>query len=321
MTINPSKVSVFAPVSIGNVSVGFDNLGLAVSPLDGTLLGDIVSVELASNSKSDQLINQGSYQNILPPKKEDNLVWYCLLEFNQALQKIGQTPQVLQLTLEKNIPICSGLGSSACSVVAGLTALNEFYNKPFSDQQLLTMMGTLEGKMSGSVHYDNVAPCYLGGMQLMIDDGKNVCHSIPLFDDCYWVIAFPDIEISTKMAREILPQNYSRADLIAYGSHLAGFVAACYANDKQQAFALMTDCVAEPYRRELLENFESTQQKLQQLGVLAQGISGSGPTIFAVTDQLQQAEKIKQLFDQYYRLNENSFSHICKADQQGARVL
>ncbi|MDQ7050235.1 MAG: homoserine kinase [Enterobacterales bacterium] len=321
MTVNQSKISVFAPVSIGNVSVGFDNLGLAVAPVDGTLLGDIVSAELAINGQKDQLINQGAYQNILPTNKEDNLVWYCLLEFNQALKQIGQVPQVLQLTLEKNIPICSGLGSSACSVVAGLTALNEFYNKPFSDQQLLTMMGTLEGKMSGSIHYDNVAPCYLGGMQLMIDDGQNVCHSIPLFDDCYWVIGFPNIEISTKMAREILPKQYARADLIAYGSHLAGFIAACYAKNKQQAFALMKDFVAEPYRKGLLDNFETTQQKLLKLGVLAQGISGSGPTIFAVTDNLLQAEKIKQLFDQFYCLNENSFSHICKADQQGARVL
>ncbi len=320
-TINRQKVSIFAPVSIGNVSVGFDNLGLAVSPIDGSLLGDIVSVALAEDATEDQLINRGSYRSILPENKEDNLVWYCLLEFNQALQKIGLAPKRLTLTLEKNIPICSGLGSSACSVVAGLSALNEFYGNPFKKPQMLEMMGRLEGKMSGSIHYDNVAPCYLGGMQLMIDDGSEVAHSIPLFDECYWVIAYPNIEISTKMAREILPEKYPRSDLIRYGSHLAGFVAACYANNKQQAFALMSDCVAEPYRKGLLENFEVTQKKLQAAEVLAQGISGSGPTLFAVADNLPQAEKVKQIFDQYYCLNDNSFSHICKADQQGARRL
>jgi len=321
MTNIHSKISVFAPVSIGNVSVGFDNLGLAVSPIDETLLGDVVSVELAQDGKSDQLVNKGSYQSILPTNKEDNLVWYCLQEFNQALQKIALKPKPVHLTLEKNIPICSGLGSSACSVVAGLTALNQFYNKPFSDKQLLTMMGKLEGKMSGSVHYDNVAPSYLGGMQLMIDDGVNVCQSIPLFNDCYWVIAFPDIEISTKMAREILPDRYSRQDLIGYASHLAGFVAACFTNNKSQAFALMADVVAEPYRKGLLPNFESSKKMLNELGVLSVGISGSGPTLFAVTDNLKIANQAKQILDQHYCLNKHSFSFICKADQQGARQV
>ncbi|MFP3701562.1 hypothetical protein SB758_39425, partial [Burkholderia sp. SIMBA_013] len=68
------------------------------------------------------------------------------------------------------MPIGSGLGSSACSVVAGLMAMNEFCGKPLSDSTLLTLMGELEGRISGSVHYDNVAPRFLGGIQLMLQE-------------------------------------------------------------------------------------------------------------------------------------------------------
>lgn len=105
------------------------------------------------------------------------------------------------------MPIGSGLGSSACSVVAALVALNEFAHKPFSESHLLLMMGELEGRISGSVHYDNVAPCYLGGLQLILEQNDIICQPVPAFDDWYWVMAYPGIKVSTAQARAILLNN------------------------------------------------------------------------------------------------------------------
>lgn len=83
------------------------------------------------------------------------------------------------MTLEKNMPIGSGLGSSACSVVAALMAMNEHCGKPLNDTRLLALMGELEGRISGSIHYDNVAPCFLGGMQLMIEENDIISQQVP----------------------------------------------------------------------------------------------------------------------------------------------
>ena len=311
-------ISVFAPVSIGNVSVGFDNLGLAVNPIDGQLLGDIVQIS-PSNDDQNHLNCKGSYQSILPENKEENIIWHCLIEFNQQYEKIGGKIQAVQLTLIKDIPICSGMGSSACSVVAGLMALNEFYDMPFQQNQLLAMMGKLEGQISGGVHYDNVAPCYLGGLQLMIGLEDSISQSVPVFEECYWVISYPDIKVSTRMAREILPKEYPIKDVIDSARLLAGFIDASHRQDKKQAFELLKDIIAEPYRKSLLNNFQQTKEQLLANSCLSVGISGSGPTVFAVCDNLETAEKAKQIFSSTYSQTERSFTHICKVDTQGAR--
>ena len=153
------------------------------------------------------------------------------------------------------MPIGSGLGSSACSVVAALMAMNEHCGKPLNDTRLLALMGELEGRISGSIHYDNVAPCFLGGMQLMIEENDIISQQVPGFDEWLWVLAYPGIKVSTAEARAILPAQYRRQDCIAHGRHLAGFIHACYSRQPELAAKLMKDVIAEPYRERLLPGF------------------------------------------------------------------
>jgi homoserine kinase len=314
-----SRVSVFAPASIGNVSVGFDVLGLAVKPVDGTLLGDVVSVEF---SDEDSLVVIGAFAGKLPSNREDNIVWSCLQLFNQALANAKQNISTVKLTLDKKMPVGSGLGSSACSVVAALAGLNAFYakNKNFSfdEKAVLKMTGQMEAQISGSLHYDNVAPCYLGGLQLMVPDSEIISRVLPGFNDCYYVMAYPGIEVSTKAARDVLPTSYSRADVISYGQNLATFVDACHRHDKAQAFSVLTDVVAEPYRTNLLPKYQEAHDYLMTQGALAVGISGSGPTLFCVCDSEQQAQDFAAWLQTNYLQTDLGFVHVCLVDDAGA---
>ncbi|MFQ3209788.1 MAG: homoserine kinase [Colwellia sp.] len=327
VTINANikkSVSVFAPASIGNVSVGFDVLGLAVKPIDGTLLGDVVTVSATTSSESSLAVT-GSFADKLPSNKEDNIVWSCLLLFNEQLISADRVPASLAISLDKKMPVGSGLGSSACSVVAALAALNAFYAKyhdfSFSENVLLKMTGQMEAQISGSLHYDNVAPCYLGGLQLMVPDENVISRILPSFDDCYYVMAYPGIEVSTKAARDVLPTTYSRSDVISYGQNLATFVDACHRQDKSQAFSVLTDIIAEPYRTNLLPRYQESRDYLTAQGALAVGISGSGPTLFCVCDSEQQAEQYALWLQDNYLQTALGFVHVCKVDKVGATEI
>jgi homoserine kinase len=307
-------VKVYAPASIGNVSVGFDVLGAAVSPADGSLLGDCVSVEAAEVFS---LKNEGRFVSKLPDDPQENIVYQCWQRF---CQEIGKEIPVA-MTLEKNMPIGSGLGSSACSVVAGLMAMNEFCGKPLDDNTLLTLMGELEGRISGSVHYDNVAPCFLGGLQLMLNENGIISQDVPGFSDWLWVMAYPGIKVSTAEARAILPAQYRRQDCINHGRYLAGFIHACHTQQPELAIKLMQDVIAEPYRTRLLPGFAEARKAAREIGALACGISGSGPTLFAVCNDRETARRMADWLENHYLQNDEGFVHICRLDTAGARLL
>ncbi|WP_342221890.1 homoserine kinase [Candidatus Fukatsuia endosymbiont of Tuberolachnus salignus] len=307
-------VRVFAPASIGNVSVGFDVLGAAVSPIDGTLLGDCVTVKAADKFS---LFNTGRFAAKLPQEMQENIVYRCWQSF---CQKIGKDIAV-EIILEKNMPIGSGLGSSACSIVAALMALNEYCGQRFDKMTLLTMMGALEGKISNGVHYDNVAPCYLGGMQLILEEDGDIIEQVPDLD-WFWVMAYPGIKVSTAAARGVLPEKYKLQDCINHGRHLAGFIHACHSKNTDLAVKLMKDVIAEPYRTELLPNFIKARQAAQAKGALACGISGSGSTMFAVCRDKETAKCVADCLQEVYlQNNEEGFIHICRLDKKGARLL
>ena len=330
-----NKVSVFAPASMGNVTVGFDVLGLAVKPIDGTLLGDVVTVEeiVVKEVTKNSLVVTGKFAHKLSSNHEDNIVWSSLLIFNQALIDAGKTPVLVKIILDKKMPVGSGLGSSACSIVATLVALNIFYEKyydiSFDKQTLLKMMGKMEEKISGSLHYDNVAPCYSGGLQLMVPDIELISRVLPSFTDCFYVMAYPGIEVSTKVARDVLPESYSRSDVITFGQNLATFVDACHRKDKKQAFSVLKDVVAEPYRVKLLPKYQQAYDYLMSQGSLAVGISGSGPTLFCVCNDIQQAQQFSSWLTEHYLqqvdgvdgIENNGFVHICKIDEIGAKEI
>jgi homoserine kinase len=315
-------LTAYAPASIGNVSLGFDLLGGALKPIDGSLLGDLVDLQLAA---SFSLEVKGAFAHKLPPQHDSNIVTQCYRHFHQAVAAKSINLPEAKMILHKELPIGSGLGSSASSIVAALHGLNEFYARVlgyplFSPHELLLMMGELEGKISGSVHFDNVAPCFLGGLTLMAEQTDTLALQLPTFKHWYWVVCYSGLSVSTAAAREILPKEIPMATGITFGRQLAVFVDALYRQDEKLAAGMMTDVMAEPYRKSLLPYFDESRKFAEQNGALAFGISGSGPTVFAVCNELNQARTIDKWLNEHYIQNDSGFSHICQLDEQGAVV-
>ena len=143
-------IRAYAPASIGNVSLGFDVLGAALAPVDGTRLGDEVEVKEAAHFSLETI---GAYAHKLPDDADSNIVTKCYHYFCEKMLNDDKAVSPVAITLHKNLPIGSGLGSSASSIVAAFAALNALFDSPFDDDTLLTMMGELEGQISGSIHY------------------------------------------------------------------------------------------------------------------------------------------------------------------------
>ena len=311
------KHIAYAPASIGNVCLGFDILGAALAPIDGSLLGDQVELETAEQF-SLQVI--GKFADRLPADPKTNIVTRCYQTFIEKLAARDIPAPACKLTLHKNLPIGSGLGSSASSIVAALDGLNSFYGMPFSEDDMLLLMGELEGQISGSVHYDNVAPCYLGGLTLMVNTPDKITTQLPIPKNWYYAVCYSGISVSTSAAREILPQQISMADTLTFGRQLAVFVDALHRQDNKLAAAMMQDVIAEPHRKSLLPHFDESRTFALQNGALAFSISGSGPTVFAACEELSQAQAISQWLAENYVQNSDGFSLVCQLDPQGSRV-
>ncbi|MBU2979458.1 homoserine kinase [Alteromonas sp. C1M14] len=305
---------VYAPASIGNVSLGYDVLGAALAPVDGTELGDVVEVKDADVFS---LTATGPFAHKLPPGEDNNIVTLCYAHFMEEMVKAGKSVHHVGMTLHKNLPIGSGLGSSASSIVAAFEALNVHFDRAFDDNQLLLMMGELEGQISGSIHYDNVAPCFLGGMTLMTGDNGKVTVSLPVCPSWYWVICYSGISVSTSAARDILPKDVDMATALSFGRQLGVFVHALHSQDYPLAASVMKDVIAEPYRKSLLPGFDDARSFSMTKGALAFGISGSGPTVFAVCDNAENAELIREWLQANYVQNEDGFSHVCRIPEKG----
>lgn len=312
-------MKVFAPASIGNLSVGFDALGLALQAMDGGLLGDVV--ELHTGMQDDWTLSvTGPFADALPADPEQNIVMVSCRRFERVVQAMGKEIETLNITLEKRLPVSSGLGSSASSIVATLVALNLFFGRPLNRPELLRLMAEMEGNISGDVHLDNIAPCLLGGLRLCMPDGRHQ-YALPWPGGWRVLVAWPGTQMETRMARELLPEKLRRTTAVAHGAQFARFVHELYSGAPRDAAECMVDMIAEPWRRDLIPGFTEARIALIGMGALAVGISGSGPTIFAIVDDTRIAEKGQQWLEANFLQHPSGFVRSCRADLAGARAI
>ena len=307
------RVRAFAPAGVGNFAAGFDVLGAAVAPEDGSLWGD--QVEIREDSAT-HLACTGPFADRLPADPAENLVLRLRDLFEEAL---GRPLPPLQLTLHKGLPVCSGLGSSAASVAATARALNAWCGDPFSPDELLTLAGRAEGLASGAVHLDNVAPCLLGGLLLIPPAGAP--RPLPFPADLRIVVASPALSLATREARRVLPREVPLALAIEHAQNLASFVHALHEEDLLLLRATLRDLVAEPWRAHLVPGFRAAQQGALASGALGASLSGAGPAVFAVAGTNDAAAVASALAGGFRSEGIASTVRICRLDSRGARTL
>jgi homoserine kinase len=312
-------LTVYAPASSGNLSVGFDALGLALAPVNGSLLGDCVSI-MPGRPNDWQLCMDGPFAHALPEDQEQNIVIASCRRFEQAARGRGAEIYPLNITLDKHLPVGSGLGSSASSIVATLVALNQYFKRPLDRPALLRLMAEMEGNISGEIHLDNIAPSLLGGLRLCLP-GSARQYGLPWPGHWQSVVAWPGSRLDTRAAREVLPEKYERKTTVAHGAQFALFVHQLHQGEAAAAAGCLVDFLAEPYRKSLLPGFKEARVELAKIGALATGISGSGPTIFCIADDSYVAETAARWLQRHYLQSEEGFVHICRADLAGARKV
>ena len=311
----------FAPVSCGNFCVGFDMLGAAFAPVDGSLWGDEVEVEIAAQTSYHF---QGDYADLLPQDPQKNLIALAYDAFGDKLRQRQIPVKSLHITLHKNLMVGTGLGSSACSVVAALKAYNAIHDDILSDLELLTLAGIVESHASGSIHYDNVAPCLLGGLQLMLrspDDLPDI-KSLPFFDDLKFIVVHPHCEIRTADARQILKPDVALKTTLQQMQNMAGFMASIYSQDLDLLKKSFRDDLIEPQRKRLIPGFDAAKKIAFDHGAIGFTISGSGPSVFAIAQDGVNLENMLQgIQGAFLDAGLKSDGKICRLDKIGARIL
>ena len=226
-----------------------------------------------------------AYQN------EDNL---AVQGYRAVLKRLGLPDEGLSLTIEAEIPVCRGLGSSAAMIAGGAAAANLLHGASLSSAELLAVTNEIEG------HPDNLAPAIYGGLTAsLVEDGIPRTVRLPLSPTLRWVAAIPDFELSTHIARAVLPKEVAFVDAVYNASHVAVLVGALGRGDRELIAMALRDRVHQPYREKLIPEYNKVKTAAEQCGAIAFCISGAGPTLLALTDEAsfaaQFAEKCKRL--------------------------
>jgi len=278
-----NEVHVFAPASVANVACGFDTLGFALQRP-----GDDVIARF-SDTPGLRITKIVGDEGKLPLEAEKNTAGVAALSLMKQLNlDIG-----VEMEIHKGIPIGSGLGSSACSAVAGAMAINELLERPLTKQELLPH--ALEGEAiasGGDIHADNVGPCLLGGMQLVRSNLEFDVITIPTPKDLYAAVVLPELEILTVEARNILRKEIPMKEAITQWGNVGGIVAGLMQGDYALIGRSLQDVIVEPYRAKLIPGFYEVKNAALKQGALGCSISGAGPSIFALCEGDETAFKV-----------------------------
>lgn len=306
-----NEVRVFSPASIGNVSVGFDVLGLAV---------DNPGDELVARKCTEPGVHIAKItgdNGKLPRDAARNTAGIAANELCKAIEYKGG----IEIELHKKMPFGSGLGSSAASAVAGVFAANLLLGEPMSKEELLPFAIEAENTVSG-YFADNVAASLFGGMVLIQDYDPLHVVKLNAEIDLYHVVVHPNIEILTADARAVMPKSIEVSNATRQMGNLAAFVHAYVAGDVELMKKSFKDSIAEPHRARLIPGFENARDSALRAGAIGCGISGSGPSVFALCEDQSIAERTGDAIMQAFQSAEfGSTKYIGKPDVVGVREV
>ncbi|MBM3781414.1 MAG: homoserine kinase [Acidobacteria bacterium] len=306
-------IAAFAPATVSNVSCGFDVLGFA---LDAP--GDLVIAEPSSEPGVVIRAIEGDGGRLSRDvgKNTAGAAVAALLQHLQAARGVA-------LTIQKGLPLESGIGSSGASAVAAVVAVNELLGRPASSAVLLAcaMQGEVAG--CGAAHPDNVAPSLLGGFVLARQVSPPDVVRLPVPEGLACALLHPHLRVNTGESRALLGDMVPLKDAVRQWGNLGALVAALYTSDRALLARSMVDLVAEPKRAGLVPGFYTVKQAALDAGALGASLSGSGPSIFALTATVADAERVGAAMQVAFGAisDVGSDLHVSLVGRAGARVV
>ncbi|WP_189359358.1 homoserine kinase [Algibacter mikhailovii] len=305
-----NEIKIFSPATVANVACGFDVLGFCL---------DSVGDEMVIRKIEQKGIFISHIEGFdLPYKAALNVAGVSALAMYEAIDvDFG-----FEIEIYKNIKPGSGIGSSAASAVGSVFGMNELIGRPFNKTQLTEFAIKGEALASKCEHADNLAPALFGGFTLVKSVAPLKILNIPSPEDLYATIIHPQIEIKTSESRAILPSNIPLSQAIEQWANLGSLVHGLHTNDYELISDSLNDVVIEPYRSQLIPEFNAVKEAALTAGALGVGISGSGPSIFSLSKGQSTADNIKVAMQNVYSKTDIDFDiHVSKINTEGVKIL
>jgi homoserine kinase len=301
-----NEITLFAPGTIANLSCGFDVLGLCLETV-----GDEMVIQ--KGIRITRIIGAD-----LPLETEKNVAGVAAL----ALLAEIKTDFGFDIDIYKNIKAGSGIGSSAASAAGAVFGINELLGRPFSKSKLVQFAVQGEKLASGSAHADNVAPALFGGFTLVRSYEPLDIIKIKSPNALFATVIHPQIELKTSDARSILKQTISLKSAVVQWGNVGGLIAGLYTQDYDLIGRSLHDEIVEPLRSILIPEFKLIKKLAIEKGALGVGISGSGPSIFALSKGKETAEKAAKAMCEVYDAIDLPYEiHVSAINDDGIKIL
>jgi homoserine kinase len=306
-----TELKLFAPASIANLNCGFDVIGVCLQAIGD----EMIFRKTAEKGLRITKITGAS----LPFEIDKNVAGVAA---QAVLDEVGEPDFGIEIEIHKKIRTGSGIGSSSASASGAAFGVNALLGYPLSKKELVAAAMKGEALASGSEHADNVAPCMLGNFTLIRGYGPLDVVQIPSPSDLFAVVLHPQIEIKTADARAVLEPTISLKAAITQWGNLGGLVAGLCTQDYDLIGRSLQDVVIEPLRKKLIPFFDELKRAALHSGALGAGISGAGPSVFALCRGRDQAEKTAFAMHQAYVETGIEFDmHISAIDPEGVRIM
>jgi len=305
-----NEIKIFCPATIANLSCGFDVLGLCLATAGDEMIvrkSDVKGVRITKIVGAD-----------LPLETENNVAGVAAL----AMLEEVETDFGFEIEIYKHIKAGSGIGSSAASSAGAVFGINELLGRPFTRKELVKFAMQGEKLASGNAHADNVAPALLGGFTLVRSSNPLDIIKIDSPSELYATVVHPQIELKTSDARSVLKQTVSLKSAITQWGNVGGLVAGLYTQDYELIGRSLHDEIIEPIRSMLIPGFDLIKQTAYENGALGSGISGSGPSIFALSKGKENADKIASAMSAVYEEMKLPYEiHVSKVNDEGMKII
>lgn len=306
-----NEIKLFSPATVANVACGFDVLGFCLDSVGDEML-------IRKIDKKGIFITKIEGGFDLPYEAELNVAGVSALAMYNALK-----PDCgFEIEIHKKIKPGSGIGSSAASAVGSVFGINELLGRPYNKTQLTEFAIKGEALASKCEHADNLAPAMFGGFTLVKSISPLEILEIPSPNNLYATIIHPQIEVKTSEARAILPKEVALSNAITQWANFGSLIHALHTNNYPLIQRSLNDVIVEPYRSKLIPHYHDVKNEVLKADALGAGISGSGPSIFSLSNGLETAKNVANTMKHIYAKTNIDFDiHISKINTQGVKIL